>query len=94
MTIVGGAVNLGGFAQAIDTVDLSGGGLSNGSFAGGISSTGGSIDGLGGPATLTTTGGTTTLSTIWGPNTYTGATTVNGGVLTADNVNAFSPASW
>ena len=90
---VAGIVNLGGFAQAIHTVNLSGGGLANGSLAGAVSSTGGYIDGLGGSATLTTTGGTTMLSTIWGPNTYTGATTVNGGVLTADNVNAFSPAS-
>ncbi len=94
----GGAVNLGGLAQTIDTVNLSrgylsGGGLYNGSLTGAVSSTDGYIDGLGGYATLTTTGGTTVLSTIWGPNTYTGATTVNGGVLTADNVNAFSPAS-
>jgi outer membrane autotransporter protein len=88
-----GIVNLAGLAQTIHTVNLSGGDLTNGSLSGAVTSTGGYIDGLGGSATLTTTGGTTVLSTFFGPNAYTGSTIVNGGILTADNVKAFSSAS-
>ncbi len=77
----GGTISLGGFGQAIDNVALSGGMLTNGALTGAVTSTGGSIAGLGGSMSLTTTGGHTTVT---GPNAYTGATTVNGGVLSVN----------
>jgi autotransporter-associated beta strand protein len=90
----GGTLDLGGFAQTIDTVSLAGGTLQNGSLAGAVTSSGGTVNGINGAASLTTTGGTTIVT---GTNTYNGATTVNGGVLdvvgritnsSAVNVNA------
>ncbi len=86
----GGTVDLGGFAQTINNVALAGGAIKDGSLTGAIASTGGTVNGVGGSATLTTTSGTTTLL---GANTYTGATTVNGGTLLGGAANAFSAAS-
>jgi hypothetical protein len=63
----GGTLNLGGFAQTINAVSLTGGTLKNGSLTGAVSSAGGAINGLGGSATVTTTGGTTTLSRYFVP---------------------------
>lgn len=76
-----GTLDLGGFAQRIDTVALAGGTLRNGALTGAVTSSGGTIDGLGGSASLTTTGGTTVAT---GTNTYTGATTLNGGTFQID----------
>jgi fibronectin-binding autotransporter adhesin len=89
-TTVNGTLDLGGFAQTINTVDLAGGTIQNGSLTGAITSTGGSVSDLGGGASLTNTSGTTTLS---GANSYSGATTINGGNLSAGAINAFSAAS-
>ncbi len=86
----GGTLDLGGFAQAINTVSLAGGTLQNGSLTGAVTSSGGTMSGIGGTTALTTTAGTTTFT---GANTYTGATTINGGTLTATLANAFSAAS-
>jgi fibronectin-binding autotransporter adhesin len=86
----GGTLDLGGFAQTINSVSLAGGTLQHGSLTGAVGSTGGAINGLGGTASLTATAGTTTLS---GTNSYTGATTVNGGTLFGGVANAFATAS-
>ncbi|WP_050032537.1 autotransporter domain-containing protein [Bradyrhizobium sp. LTSP857] len=91
MTINGGTVDLGGFAQTINNLALAGGALRNGSLTGTVTSTGGGIGGLGGGMSLVANGGTTTVT---GPNTYTGATTVNNGALLFTPIdNAFSAAS-
>ena len=74
----GGTLDLGGVAQTINAVSLAGGALQNGALTGAITSTGGTVNGIGGGATLTTTAGITTLL---GANAYTGATAVNGGTL-------------
>ena len=74
----GGALDLGGFAQTINTINLAGGTIQNGTLTGAIGSTGGTISGIGGTGTVTTTSGTTT---VLGSNGYTGATTVNGSTL-------------
>jgi autotransporter-associated beta strand protein len=87
----GGTLDLGGFAQAINTVNLAGGTIQNGTLTGAIASTGGAVNGIGGSATLTANSGTTTLS---GANTYTGATTVNNtATLLGGAANAFSATS-
>jgi autotransporter-associated beta strand protein len=86
----GGTLDLGGFAQTVNTINLAGGTLANGSLTGAVNSTGGTITGLGGLASLTTTGGTTTLD---GSNTYSGATTISGGTLAGGIANAFSAVS-
>ncbi|MHB8885604.1 MAG: autotransporter domain-containing protein, partial [Methylovirgula sp.] len=86
----GGTLDLGSAAQTINAVDFAGGTLQNGSLTGAITSTGGTINGIGGSATLTTSSGTTTLE---GANTYSGATTINGGTLKGGAANAFSAAS-
>jgi autotransporter-associated beta strand protein len=76
----GGTLDLGGLAQSIDTVDLSGGTIQNGALAStnGIASTGGTIAALGGSTGVTVNGGTTTLL---GVNSYTGGSTINVGTL-------------
>lgn len=74
----GGTLDLGGFSQAIASVTLAGGTLKNGALTGAVTSSGGTIDGLAGSASVTTQSANTTLT---GTNTYTGATTVNGGTL-------------
>ncbi|QUS39265.1 hypothetical protein RPMA_10765 [Tardiphaga alba] len=86
----GATIDLGGFAQAINSITLSGGTLTNGVLTGDISSSGGTISNLSGTASLATSSGTTTLS---GANAFTGYTTVSGGTLTASNDQAFSAAS-
>jgi autotransporter-associated beta strand protein len=88
----GGTVDLGGFAQTINTVSLAGGTLQNGALtsSSGIASTGGTINGIGGSTAVTTTAGTTTLQ---GANSYAGATNVSGGTLIGAAANTFSAAS-
>ena len=86
----GGTVDLGGFAQAIAMVNLSGGTLQNGALTGSVTSTGGGMNGISGAASLLTTAGVTVLS---GSNTYVGNTDVGAGTLTASAANAFSSAS-
>jgi autotransporter-associated beta strand protein len=83
----GGTLDLGGFAQTINTVSLAGGTLQNGALTGAVTSIGGTINGLNGTATLTTTAGSTTVTGI---NGFTGATTVNGGTLEVDGSIASS----
>jgi autotransporter-associated beta strand protein len=73
-----GTLDLGGTTQTQATVNLAGGTLQNGSLNGPISSTGGIIHGIGGNASLTTTAG---MTIVEGVNNYTGATTINGGIL-------------
>jgi outer membrane autotransporter protein len=89
-TITGGALDLGGTTQTQALVNLSSGTLENGTLNAPISSTGGTINGINGVASLTTTAGTTTIEGI---NAYTGATIINGGTLHAGGVNVFSPNS-
>ena len=80
-------LDLGGFGQTINAVILAGGKLTNGSLTGAVTSTGGTIDGLGGTASVTVNSGTTTAT---GNNSYSGVTNLNGGTLTAGSVvNAF-----
>jgi autotransporter-associated beta strand protein len=86
----GGVLDLGPFAQTVNMVSLAGGTLQDGSLAGAVSSSGGTINGVAGAMTLATSSGTTTLS---GSNSYTGVTTVNGGTVQAANTNAFSANS-
>lgn len=76
----GGTLDLGGFAQVIDAVSLSGGTLKNGSLTGAVTSTGGTIDALGGSAGVTASSGTTTVT---GVNGYTGATVIGSGATLA-----------
>ena len=64
-----------------------------GSLTGAITSSGGTVDGLGGSASLTVGSCATTLNTTTGANSYTGATTVSGGSLFGGAANAFSAAS-
>jgi uncharacterized protein with beta-barrel porin domain len=77
-TINNANVDLGGTTQTQAAVNLNGGLLTDGSLNAAINSTGGIIDNVGGTASLTTTAGTTELI---GTDGYTGATTVNGGIL-------------
>ena len=86
----GGTLDLGGFAQQINAVALNGGTLQNGALTGAVTSTGGAIAAIAGPATVTVTGGTTVFVDA---NSYTGATTITGGATTASNANAYSAAS-
>ncbi len=86
----GATLDFGGFAQTIHSVLLAGGTVKNGALTGAISSAGGTVNGIGGIASLTTTAGTTDLL---GTNSYTGATTVDGGTLEANSANAFSADS-
>lgn len=74
----GGTLDLGGTTQTQSAVSLAGGTIQNGGLNAPVSSTGGTINGLGGSASLTTTSGITTLL---GTNAYTGATSIDGGVL-------------
>ena len=91
----GGIVDLGGFDQQINTVFLSGGVIEHGQLTSGngITSTGGTVDGVGGTTSLTVNSGVTTLNTTTGANAYTGATTINGGTLLGGATNAFSADS-
>lgn len=74
----GGTLDLAGTTQTQAAVNLAGGLIKNGNLKAPISSVGGSLDGIGGSASLTTLGGITSLFCI---NAYSGATNVNGGVL-------------
>jgi autotransporter-associated beta strand protein len=74
----GGVLDLGGTTQTQATVNLSGGTVQNGALDAPIDSAGGTINGIGGTASVTTTAGTTFVE---GSNAYTGATAVNGGTL-------------
>lgn len=74
----GGILDLAGTTQTQAAVNLAGGLIKNGSLNAPISSIGGSLNGIGGSASLTTLGGVTSL---FGINGYSGATNVNAGVL-------------
>ncbi len=86
----GGTLNLGGFASTINAVGLNGGTLTNGTLAGAVTSTGGTVDTLAGTASVMTRAGTTTFA---GPNGYVGATAVNGGTALAAAADVFSAVS-
>jgi autotransporter-associated beta strand protein len=77
-TIGGGMLDLGGTTQTQAGVSLAGGVLQNGNLKAPISSTGGTLNGIGGTASLTTSLG---ITAVVGTNTYTGGTTINGGVV-------------
>ncbi|WP_245452624.1 autotransporter outer membrane beta-barrel domain-containing protein [Bradyrhizobium sp. C9] len=77
----GDTLDLGGTTQTQAALKLAGGTLQNGSLNGAITSTGGTIDGLGGAASLNATAGTTL---VLGANTYTGGTTVSNATLTVN----------
>ncbi|WP_245284737.1 autotransporter domain-containing protein [Bradyrhizobium sp. th.b2] len=77
----GGTLDLGGTTQTQAALKLAGGTLQNGSLNGAITSTGGTIDGLGGAASLNATAGTTL---VLGTNTFTGGTTVSNATLTVN----------
>ncbi len=80
-TVNGGAfLDLGGFAQSINTMALAGGTIQDGNLTGTVTSTGGAISAnlVGTTTMLTTTAGTTTLT---GANTYAGGTTISAGSL-------------
>ena len=88
----GGTLDLGGFAQTVNTINLAGGTLTNGSLTGAILSSGGTISDITGLASLTTDGGNTI---IVGNNSFSGAITVSGGRLAANSTlaNAISVLS-
>lgn len=78
-TVNNATLDLGGTTQTQARVDLGGDGtIQNGKLNAAIYSTGGTIEDIGGTASLTTTDGTTT---VLGTNSYSGATVVNGGTL-------------
>lgn len=74
----GGMLDLGGTTQVQAAVTLNTGTVKNGGLNAPVTSLGGSVNGVGGSASLTTLAG---LTTLLGINGYTGATNVNGGVL-------------
>jgi autotransporter-associated beta strand protein len=74
----GGVLDLGGTTQTLAALLLAGGTLQNGDLNAPIASVGGTINGIGGTAGLTTSLG---ITTITGTNTYTGGTAVDGGIL-------------
>jgi len=76
--LLGGVLDLGHTTQTQAALYLAGGTLQNGSLDAPITSMGGVINDIGGTASLTTTSG---FTFILGANTYTGGTSVNGGVL-------------
>jgi fibronectin-binding autotransporter adhesin len=100
LRINGGTVNLGGFWEALFPFTLAGGTIENGAITNlapvpiaVITSTGGTVDGIGGTTALTVNSGVPTLKTTTGPNAYSGATTINGGTLIGGAANAFSANS-
>jgi uncharacterized protein with beta-barrel porin domain len=86
-TINNANLDLGGTTQTQAAVNLNQGLLSNGSLNAAINSTGGTIDTVGGTASLTATAGTTLLI---GTDGYTGATTINGGMVVVNGSIASS----
>jgi autotransporter-associated beta strand protein len=77
-TVRGGVLDLGFTTQTQATLYLTGGTLQNGDLNAPIISTGGTLNDIGGTASLTTLAG---MTFILGTNTWSGPTTVNGGVL-------------
>ena len=87
----GGTLDLGGVSltQTINSVTLVGGVIQNGQLNGAISGAG-TINGIGGSASVDATG----FITLEGSNSYTGPTVVDiESMLTAGGPNAFSPNS-
>jgi autotransporter-associated beta strand protein len=74
----GGALDLGGTTQTQAAVNLAGGTIENGNLNAPLTSTGGTINGIGGTASLAATAGTTIVD---GTNTYSGGTTVTNSTL-------------
>jgi filamentous hemagglutinin family protein len=94
LQVSGGSFDLGGFAQTLAGVQLTGGSLVNGTLTSSTAfdmQAGSASAVLAGTSGLTkTSAGTVTLS---GGNTYTGATTVNAGTLTLGASNVLADAS-
>jgi hypothetical protein len=88
--IAGGTVDLGGYSQSINTVNMTGGRIRNGVLAGAISASGGRINNISGTASVSVASGSVTLN---GANAYTGNTNVTGGALIGAAANTFSAAS-
>jgi len=88
MVNAGGTLDLGGFVETVDNVNLAGGTITNGTLtsSGGIQSTGGTINGIAGTTALTITNGTTILL---GNNTFSGPVDIHigaaGGTLQVGN---------
>ncbi|MGA0176985.1 MAG: autotransporter-associated beta strand repeat-containing protein [Chthoniobacterales bacterium] len=88
VTVAGGTFNLGGFAETVGAVTLASGTITNGTLTGSSyavqSGTVAAV--LAGGGSLTKTGaGEVALS---GANTYTGTTSINGGILSLGNASA------
>ena len=77
-TLWGGVLDLGHTTQTLAALFLVGGTVQDGALNAPIVSMGGAINGISGPASLTTFAGVTF---VLGTNTYTGGTNANGGVL-------------
>jgi fibronectin-binding autotransporter adhesin len=92
-TTVQGTLDLGGFAETIPSVALSGGTIQNGNLTSsdGIFSTGGFVRGISGSTSLFASSGVTAL---YGSNGYAGATAIlNGATVIAGGENSFSSSS-
>ena len=76
--LLGGVLDLGATTQTLAALYLAGGTLQNGNLNAPILSFGGTINSVGGTASLTTSAG---MTFVLGTNTYTGPTAVNGGIL-------------
>ncbi|HEY4170322.1 MAG TPA: autotransporter domain-containing protein, partial [Reyranella sp.] len=74
----GGTLDLGGFNQAVDHVTLNGGTVRNGVVDGLVISTGGTLDGLTGNASIHTSAGTTDVSA---DSSFGGSVIIDGGQL-------------
>ncbi len=94
LTVSGGTLDLNGVSHTAGAVTISGGTIQSGTLTGSsYTGEGGTVSAvLAGSGAWTQTSGTTTLS---GNNTYTGTTTINGGllVITADNNLGAAPGS-
>ncbi len=88
-TIDGGTLNLGGFSDTISPVTMTSGTLTNGTLAGTVSASGGTISSIAGTANVGVTGGTV----IFTADSYSGTTTVTGGTAKAGSGGGFSPNS-
>jgi fibronectin-binding autotransporter adhesin len=84
-----GTLELGGLAQTIDNVSLTGGTIQNGQLFGKITSAGGTVRSITGTSSLTTTGGSTI---VLGDNSYPGGVTVSGGILQLGNGQKSAPS--
>ena len=91
----GGTLDLGGYSQAINNVQLAGGTIQNGTLSGGVMSSGGTISNTSLGGQLTTTAGTTPSfvdaeqngGILGGAGTFNGSVTVYSGGIIAPGTN-------